>query len=86
MIEQVGENSVARVVVSLAAKIWDTVEVKRIVINERRTNAANLLSAGEPLEGAEGDNRALKSDGASTYEGESLARETSVVASSHTAS
>ena len=65
MIEQVGENSVARVVVSLAAKIWDTVEVKRIVINERRTNAANLLSAGEPLEGAEGDNRASKSDGAS---------------------
>ena len=45
-----------------------------------------IYSAGEPLEGAEGDNRALKSDGASTYEGESLARETSVVASSHTAS
>ena len=56
----------ARVVVSLAAKIWDTVEVKRIVINERRTNAENLLSAREPLEEAEGDNRASKSDGASS--------------------
>ena len=40
-----------------------------------------IYSAGEPLEGAEGDNRALKSDGASIYECESLARETSVVAS-----
>ena len=65
MIAQMGENSVARVGVSLAAKTWDAVEVKRSVINERRTNAANLLSAGEPLEGAEGDNRASKSDGAS---------------------
>ena len=66
MIEQVGENSVARVGVSLATKTWDAVEVKRSVINERRTNAANLLPAGEPLKGAEGDNRASKSDGAST--------------------
>ena len=65
MIEQMGENSVARVGVSLAAKTWDAVEVKKSVINERIAGK-NLLSAGEPLEGAEGDNRASKSDGASS--------------------
>ena len=63
MIEQMGENSVARVGVSLAAKTWDAVE--KSVINERIAGK-NLLSAGEPLEGAEGDNRASKSDGASS--------------------
>ena len=86
MIEQVGENSVAGVGVSLAAKTWDAVEVKRSVINERRTNAANLLSAGEPLEGAEGDNRASKSDGASSSSSESLGGGTGFMASSHTTS
>ena len=55
MIEQMGENSVARLGVSLAAKTWDAIEVK--IINERIAGK-NLLSAGEPLEGAEGDNRA----------------------------
>ena len=57
MIEQMGENSVARVGVLLAAKTWDAIEVKKSVINERIAGK-NLLSAGEPLEGAEGDNRA----------------------------
>ena len=55
MIEQMGENSVAHVGVSLAVKTWDAVEVKKSVINERRANA-DLLPAGEPLEGAKGDN------------------------------
>ena len=58
MIEQMGENSVARVGVSLATKTWDAVEVKKSVINERLANAENLLPAGEPLEGAKGDNQA----------------------------
>ena len=58
MIEQMGENSVAHVGVSLAAKTWGAVEVKKSVINERQTNAENLLPAGEPLEGAKGDNQA----------------------------
>ena len=44
MIEQMGENSVARVGVSLAAKTWDAVEVKKSVINERIAGK-NLLSA-----------------------------------------
>ena len=34
MIEQTGENSVARVGVSLATKTWGAVEVKKSVINE----------------------------------------------------
>ena len=63
MIEQMGENSVAHVGVSLAAKTWDAVEVKKGVINERRANAENLLPAREPLEGEESGNRASKSDG-----------------------
>ena len=58
MIEQMGENSVAHVGVSLAVKTWDAVEVKKSVINERRANAENLLPAGEPLEGVKGDNQA----------------------------
>ena len=66
MIEQMGENSVSRVGVSLAAKTWDAIEVKKSVINERRANAENLLPAGEPLEGAKGDNHASKGDGASS--------------------
>ena len=55
MIEQMGENSVARVGVSLATKTWDAVEILPVIINERLANA-NLLPAGEPLEGAKGDN------------------------------
>ena len=65
MIEQTGEKSVARVGVSLATKTWGAVEVKKSVINERRPDAANLLP-GEPLEGAQSDNRATKSDEALT--------------------
>ena len=56
MSEQTGENSMARVGVSLATKTWGAVEVKKSVINERRPDAANLLPTGEPLEGAESDN------------------------------
>ena len=62
MIEQMGENSVAHVGVSLAVKTWDAVEVKKSVINERLANAENLLPAGEPLEGAKGDSRASEGD------------------------
>ena len=66
MIEQTGENSMARVGVSLATRTWGAVEVKKSVINERRPDAANLLPAGEPLEETQSDNRASKSDGAPT--------------------
>ena len=60
MIEQMGENSVTHVGVSLAAMTWDAVERVESnsgngTINERRANA-DLLPAGEPLEGAKGDN------------------------------
>ena len=60
MIEQMGENSVTHVGVSLAAMTWNAVERVESnsgngTINERRANA-NLLPAGEPLEGAKGDN------------------------------
>ena len=60
MIEQMGENSVTRVGVSLAAMTWDAVERVESnsgngTINERQTSE-NLLPAGEPLEGATGDN------------------------------
>ena len=60
MIEQMGKNSVAHVGVSLAAMTWDAVERVESnsgngTINERRANA-DLLPAGEPLEGAKGDN------------------------------
>ena len=60
MIEQMGENSVTRVGVSLAAMTWDAVErvesnSGKGTINERQTSG-NLLPAGEPLEGAGGDN------------------------------
>ena len=73
MIEQMGENSVTRVGVSLAAMTWDAVERvesnsgerENGTINERRANAENLLSTRESLERAKGDNRASKSDGAS---------------------
>ena len=62
MIEQMGKNSVTRVGVSLAAMTWDAVERVETnsgngTINERQTSE-NLLPAGEPLEGATGDNRA----------------------------
>ena len=62
MLEQMGENSVTRVGVSLAAMTWDAVERVESnsgngTINERQTSG-NLLPAGEPLEGAEGDNAA----------------------------
>ena len=67
MIEQMGENSVTRVGVSLAAMTWDAVEpVRKVVINERRANADNLLSTRKFVEGEESDNRASKSDGASS--------------------
>ena len=60
MIEQMGENSVTHVGVSLAAMTWNAVERVESnsgngTINERRANE-NLLPAGEPLEGAKGDN------------------------------
>ena len=58
MIEQMGEKSAAHVGLSLAAKTWDAVEVKKSLINERLENAENLLPAGEPLEGGESDNQA----------------------------
>ena len=58
MIEQMGENSVARLGVLLAAKTWDAIEVKKSGVINERIAGKNLLSAGEPLEGAEGDNRA----------------------------
>ena len=65
MISQMGENSVTRVGVSLATMTWNAVERvesnsgerKNCTINERR-DADNLLPAGEPLEGAKGDNQA----------------------------
>ena len=61
MIEQMGENSATHVGVSLAVMTWDAVERVESnsgngTINERRANAENLLPAGEPLEGAKGDN------------------------------
>ena len=60
MIEQMGENSATHVGVSLAVMTWDAVERVESnsgngTINERRANA-NLLPAGEPLEGSKGDN------------------------------
>ena len=60
MIEQMGENSVTHVGVSLAVMTWNAVERVESnsgngTINERRANE-NLLPAGEPLEGAKGDN------------------------------
>ena len=60
MIEQMGENSATHVGVSLAVMTWDAVERVESnsgngTINERRANE-NLLPAGEPLEGAKGDN------------------------------
>ena len=64
MIEQVGENSVARAGLSLAAMTWGAVEI--LPINERPENVENLLSTRESVEGAEGDNRASKSDGVSS--------------------
>lgn len=67
MIEQMGENSVARVGVSLAAKTWDAVEILPL-INER-TTSTNLLSTRQSLDGAESNNRASKSYETSTQEG-----------------
>ena len=60
MIKQMDKNSVTHVGVSLAAMTWNAVERVESnsgngTINERRANA-NLLPAGEPLEGAKGDN------------------------------
>ena len=54
MIEQMGENSVARVGVSLAVKTWDAVEILPVIINERVS--INLLQTGESLEGTKSDN------------------------------
>ena len=74
IIDQMGENSIARVGVSLAGMTWDAVERveskpsgehKNDTINGRST-CENLLPTRESLERAEGDNRAAKSDGASS--------------------
>ena len=62
MIEQVGENSVARAGLSLAAMTWDAVEpVQKVVINERST-CENLLSTRKFVEGVGSDNRASEGD------------------------
>ena len=66
MIEQMGENSFARVGVSLAAKTLDAIEpVRKVVINERST-CENFLSAAKSVKREESNNRASKSDGASS--------------------
>ena len=73
MIEQMGENSVTRVGVSLAAMTWDAVERvesnsgerENGTINERRSISGNFLSTRESLEGEKSDNGTSKSDGAS---------------------
>ena len=64
-IEQMGEGSVVRVGVSLAAMTRDAVEISP-PINERQSISGNLLQTGELVEGAEGDNQASKSDGTSS--------------------
>ena len=46
MIEQVGENSVTRAGLSLAAMTWDAVEILP-VINERQSISRNLLQTGK---------------------------------------
>ena len=62
MIEQVGENSVTRVGLLLAAMTWDAVEpIRKVVINERGTTE-NLLSTRKSLEREESDNRASEGD------------------------
>ena len=66
MIEQVGESSVTRAGLSLAAMTLNAVEpVQKVVTNERST-CENLLSTRKFVEGEESDNRASKSDGASS--------------------
>ena len=60
MIEQMGENSVTRVRISLASMTWDAVEpIQKSIINERGATET-LLSTGKPLDGAESDDHALK--------------------------
>ena len=61
MIEQVGENSVTRAGLSLAAMTWDAVEILP-VINERQSINGNLLSTRKSLEREESDNRASEGD------------------------
>ena len=61
MIEQVGENSVTRASLSLAAMTWDAVEILP-VINERQSISGNLLQTGKSLEREESDNRASEGD------------------------
>ena len=61
MIEQVGENSVTRAGLSLAAMTWDAVEILP-VINERQSISGNLLQTGKSLEREESDNRASEGD------------------------
>ena len=51
MIEQTGENSVARVGVPLATKTWGAVEVKKSVINERQPDACLLYTSPSPRDG-----------------------------------
>ena len=70
MLEQMGENSVTRVGVSLAAMTWDAVERvesnsgerKNCTINERQSISGNLLSTRESLERKESNNRASEGD------------------------
>ena len=69
MIEQMGENSVTHVGVSLAAMTWDAVERVESnsgngTINERQSISENLLSTRKSLEREESNNRTSKSDGA----------------------
>ena len=61
MIEQMGENSVTRVGVSLAAMTWDALQILPI-INERQSINGNLLSTRKSLEREESDNRASEGD------------------------
>ena len=74
MIEQMGENSVTRVGVSLAAMTWDAVERvkskpsgehKNDTINGRST-CENFLSTGKSLDRSQSDNRASEGDKASS--------------------
>ena len=60
MIEKMGENSLARAGVSLAAMTRDAIEP--IPINERQSINGNLLSTRESLERTKGDNRASEGD------------------------
>ena len=61
MIEQVGEDSITRAGLPLAAMTWDAVEILP-VINERQSINGNLLSTRKSIERKESDNRASEGD------------------------